>query len=111
MGGISFPLLADFHPKGAMAESFGLYLAGSGAAWLDDVSPADRRRCGREPGSASQEAHDVLACGELLPEALAVHLVTHLESQHHRNLAALRALASETQLVLVLTHRLRGGHP
>ena len=30
MGGISFPLLADFHPKGAMADSFGLYLADNG---------------------------------------------------------------------------------
>jgi hypothetical protein len=30
MGGISFPLLADFHPKGAMAASYGLYLADSG---------------------------------------------------------------------------------
>lgn len=25
MGGVSFPLLADFHPKGAVAASFGLY--------------------------------------------------------------------------------------
>ncbi len=30
MGGISYPLLADFHPKGAVAESFGLYLADKG---------------------------------------------------------------------------------
>lgn len=30
LGGISFPLLADFHPKGAVAESFGLYLAEAG---------------------------------------------------------------------------------
>jgi hypothetical protein len=30
MGGISFPLLADFHPKGGMAASYGLYLADSG---------------------------------------------------------------------------------
>ena len=30
MGGISFPLLADFHPKGAMATSYGLYLADKG---------------------------------------------------------------------------------
>ena len=26
LGGISFPLLADFHPKGAMGESYGVYL-------------------------------------------------------------------------------------
>lgn len=30
MGGISFPMLADFHPKGAMAESYGLYHADKG---------------------------------------------------------------------------------
>ena len=25
LGGISFPLVADFHPKGAVASSYGLY--------------------------------------------------------------------------------------
>ena len=30
LGGISFPLLADFHPKGAVAESYGLYLGDKG---------------------------------------------------------------------------------
>jgi glutaredoxin len=30
IGGISFPLLADFNPKGAMAKSYGLYLADKG---------------------------------------------------------------------------------
>ena len=30
LGGISFPLLADFHPKGAVASSFGLYLEDAG---------------------------------------------------------------------------------
>lgn len=30
LGGISFPLLADFHPKGAVADSYGLYLDGAG---------------------------------------------------------------------------------
>lgn len=30
LGGVSFPLLADFHPKGAVAESFGVYLADKG---------------------------------------------------------------------------------
>jgi hypothetical protein len=32
LGGISFPLLADFHPKGAMAASYGLYLEQMGIA-------------------------------------------------------------------------------
>lgn len=30
LGGISFPLLADFHPKGATAQAYGLYLDGAG---------------------------------------------------------------------------------
>ena len=30
LGGISFPLLADFQPKGAVAESYGSYLADAG---------------------------------------------------------------------------------
>lgn len=30
LGGVSFPLLADFHPKGAMAQSYGVYLAEKG---------------------------------------------------------------------------------
>lgn len=30
LGGVSFPLLADFHPKGKMAADYGLYLADNG---------------------------------------------------------------------------------
>lgn len=30
LGGISFPLLADFHPKGEVAKAYGLYLDGAG---------------------------------------------------------------------------------
>ncbi len=30
LGGISFPLLSDFHPKGEVAKSYGLYLDGAG---------------------------------------------------------------------------------
>jgi len=30
LGGISFPLLADFHPKGEVARAYGLYLDGAG---------------------------------------------------------------------------------
>ena len=32
LGGISFPLLADFHPKGQVAKSYGLYLEEEGIA-------------------------------------------------------------------------------
>lgn len=30
LGGVRYPLLSDFHPKGAVADSFGLYLQGAG---------------------------------------------------------------------------------
>ena len=30
IGGISYPLLADFHPKGAMADKYGLFLSDKG---------------------------------------------------------------------------------
>lgn len=30
LGGVSFPLLADFHPKGAVAEAYGAYLPEAG---------------------------------------------------------------------------------
>jgi len=30
LGGVSFPLLADFHPKGEVARSYGLYLEKNG---------------------------------------------------------------------------------
>ena len=30
LGGVSFPLLADFHPKGGLAESLGVYLGEAG---------------------------------------------------------------------------------
>ena len=34
MGGVSFPLLADFHPKGSIAAAYG--------AWLGEVGITDR---------------------------------------------------------------------
>ena len=32
LGGVSYPLLQDFHPKGSMATSYGTYLENSGFA-------------------------------------------------------------------------------
>jgi glutaredoxin-related protein len=60
LGGVSFPLLADFHPKGEVARSYGLYLDQSGitdratvlidAAGVvrhaESVTPAGRRDIG-----------------------------------------------------------------
>jgi alkyl hydroperoxide reductase subunit AhpC len=59
--GIRFPLLADFHPKGAVAESYGLWLADKGITdratvligkdgkvlWSESVGPAGARQPGQ----------------------------------------------------------------
>jgi hypothetical protein len=60
LGGISFPLLADFHPKGAVAQSYGLYLEDNGITdratviidangvvqHISSVTPGGRRNIG-----------------------------------------------------------------
>jgi alkyl hydroperoxide reductase subunit AhpC len=57
-GGIRFPLLADFHPKGEVARSYGLWLDGPGIAdratvlvgkdgqvlWSESVGPPGERQ-------------------------------------------------------------------
>lgn len=56
-GGIKFPLLADFHPKGEVAKAYGLWLDGPGigdratvlidadgkVVWAESVTPAGAR--------------------------------------------------------------------
>jgi hypothetical protein len=60
LGGISFPLLADFHPKGEVARAYGLYLEGAGITdratvlidaagvvrYAESVTPSGRRDIG-----------------------------------------------------------------
>jgi len=57
-GGINYPLLADFHPKGEVAKAYGLWLEGPGigdratvlidkdgkVVWAESVSPAGVRQ-------------------------------------------------------------------
>lgn len=59
-GGIKFPLLADFHPKGAVAKSYGLLLEDKGITdratvlvgkdgkvlWSESVGPGGARNPG-----------------------------------------------------------------
>lgn len=59
-GGIKYPLLADFHPKGEVAKAYGLWLDGPGigdratvlidehgkVVWAESVTPAGRREAG-----------------------------------------------------------------
>ena len=56
LGGISFPLLADFEPKGAAASEYGLYLDSPGiddrATVIVDVSGTVRHVSFREVFSA-----------------------------------------------------------
>jgi glutaredoxin len=54
LGGVSFPLLADFHPKGEVARSYGLYLDGAGitdrATVLIDAAGVVRHASSVGPG-------------------------------------------------------------
>jgi len=63
LGGVSFPLLADFHPKGAMAEAYGTYLAGAGLT--------DRATVIVDSGGTVRHASSVTPAGERDPEELA----------------------------------------
>ena len=56
LGGISFPLLADFHPKGAMASDYGLYLKDNGIT--------DRATVIVDAGGTVRYAHSVTPSGQ-----------------------------------------------
>ena len=56
LGGISFPLLADFHPKGAVAQSFGVY--------LDDQGFCDRATVIYDKDGIVRYAHSVTPAGK-----------------------------------------------
>ena len=58
LGGVDYPLLADFHPKGAVAQAYGVYLDGPGIGdratvligkdgkvlWSESVGPPGERK-------------------------------------------------------------------
>lgn len=60
MGGVDYPLLADFHPKGAVCQAYGLWLDGPGIGdratvligkdgivkWSESVGPPGERQPG-----------------------------------------------------------------
>ena len=68
-GGITFPLLADFHPKGKVARSYGVWLDEPGISdratvligkdgvvlWSESVTPAGQRK----PGDLLQKAQEL----------------------------------------------------
>jgi len=74
LGGVSFPLLADFHPKGEMARSYGLYLDGAGitdrATVLVDAAGVVRHAESVTP-SGQRNIADLAALCERLDEGYA----------------------------------------
>jgi hypothetical protein len=81
LGGISFPLLADFHPKGEVAKAYGLYLEAAGitdrATVIIDAEGIVRHVSSVGPGgkrdiaelAALCEAVDAAYSGDLAPIA------------------------------------------
>ena len=56
LGGVSFPLLADFHPKGEVAASYGTY--------LEDAGLTDRATVLIDSGGTVRHASSVTPAGE-----------------------------------------------
>ncbi len=69
LGGVSFPLLADFHPKGAVAASFGHYLDQAGitdrATVLIDKSGKVRKSISVTP-AGKRDIDELVAMAEQL---------------------------------------------
>lgn len=69
MGGVSFPLLADFHPKGELAQKLGLYLDGAGisdrATVIIDRDGVIRYHESVGPGGKRSVDELVAACEEV----------------------------------------------
>lgn len=72
IGGVRFPLLADFHPKGAVAASFGLYLEAAGitdrATVLIDANGVIQHISSVGPGG-KRDMHELLALAEAVDAA------------------------------------------
>jgi hypothetical protein len=79
LGGISFPLLADFHPKGKMAASYGLY--------LDDKGITDRATVLIDSKGIVRHASSVTPAGQRNIEELAA-LCEKADKEHGGGLAA-----------------------
>jgi hypothetical protein len=79
MGGISFPLLADFHPKGKMAAAYGLYLADNGIT--------DRATVFIDASGVVRHSSSVTPSGQRNIEELAA-LCEKLDKEHGSGLAS-----------------------
>jgi glutaredoxin len=69
LGGISFPLLSDFHPKGAVADAYGLYLEKAGiadrATVIIDASGVVRHASSVTPAGSRDMAELAALCEEV----------------------------------------------
>jgi hypothetical protein len=94
LGGISFPLLADFHPKGELATKLGLYLDGAGITdratviidsdgvvqYVEAVGPGGQRDIGElaakceEIDKASSAKTDAFGSSAGLPAGCALYV-------------------------------------
>lgn len=79
LGGVSFPLLADFHPKGALARSVGLY--------LEDAGITDRATVIIDASGVVRHASSVSPSGERDIEELAA-LCEAVDREHGAGLEA-----------------------
>jgi len=84
LGGISFPLLSDFHPKGAVASSYGLYLDGAGIT--------DRATVIIDASGVVRHASSVTPAGRRNIEELAA-LCESIDKEHGAGLAPIPAPA------------------
>jgi hypothetical protein len=78
LGGISFPLLADFHPKGQVAQSYGLY--------LDEAGITDRATVIIDSGGTVRHASSVTPAGRRDIGELAA-LCEKVDAEHGSGLA------------------------
>ncbi len=79
LGGISFPLLADFHPKGEVARAFGLY--------LEDKGITDRATVVIDADGIVRHASSVTPAGQRDIAGLAA-LCEHVDAAHGATLPA-----------------------
>jgi len=82
MGGISFPLLADFHPKGKVASEYGLYLGDKGIT--------DRATVVIDPSGVVRHASSVTPAGQRNIDELAA-LCETIDREHGGGLASFPA--------------------
>lgn len=80
LGGVSFPLLSDFHPKGAVARSYGLY--------LEDAGITDRATVIIDSGGTVRYVASVTPSGQRDILELA-ELCEGVDREHGRGLAPL----------------------